>query len=542
MKITYLGHAGLFIETQFGSILCDPWYTPAYFSSWFPFPDNEMLMRTKVGCKPTYLYISHLHQDHFDQTYLKQYVWSGATVLLPDYPLPLLERALRNIGFTRFRQTTSGQWLNLNRLKVMTLATVSPSDGPLGDCALVVDDGKTRIFNQNDARPLDLTPLLEDGRPVSAHFLQFSGAIWYPMVYDYPEQMMRTLGGKKRENEMARALYYIKQVKAAHVFPSSGPACFLDPSLFQYNDFDCDSTNTFPDQVVFLDYMKEHGYKNGHLIIPESCLMFEQGTVTIKHPYPELGIRESIFHHKKAYLEAYQRRQLSRIKANLAAHSCQQISIVAALKEWFEPLLAQADYLCYGIGGRIVLDCGDEAIVIDTLSRQVYAWNREIDWKYYFRIHRSLVEQCIATRQEDWVNALFLSFRFIAQRKGTYNEYIYTFFKCLSEERLRYAENYYQHKAEAISTFEQHGYRIQRICPHAGADLSRYGSFDLEQGILTCKMHGWQFDLKTGQCLTSEKHLISIGPSKDADSVEKTYTQRSPCSHCWFRQEESLKK
>ena len=41
MRITSLGHAGLFLDTHQGSILCDPWFNPAYFASWFPFPSNE---------------------------------------------------------------------------------------------------------------------------------------------------------------------------------------------------------------------------------------------------------------------------------------------------------------------------------------------------------------------------------------------------------------------------------------------------------------------------------------------------------------------
>jgi L-ascorbate metabolism protein UlaG (beta-lactamase superfamily) len=45
LKITFLGHAGLFAETAHGSVLCDPWFTPAYFGSWFPFPSNEGLDR-----------------------------------------------------------------------------------------------------------------------------------------------------------------------------------------------------------------------------------------------------------------------------------------------------------------------------------------------------------------------------------------------------------------------------------------------------------------------------------------------------------------
>ena len=42
MKITYIGHAGLFIQTQDCNILCDPWKheNPAFFKSWYVFPDN----------------------------------------------------------------------------------------------------------------------------------------------------------------------------------------------------------------------------------------------------------------------------------------------------------------------------------------------------------------------------------------------------------------------------------------------------------------------------------------------------------------------
>ena len=43
MRVTGLGHASALIETTYGSILTDPWVNPAYFGSWFPFPDNSQL-------------------------------------------------------------------------------------------------------------------------------------------------------------------------------------------------------------------------------------------------------------------------------------------------------------------------------------------------------------------------------------------------------------------------------------------------------------------------------------------------------------------
>src|SRR3989449_10784347 len=171
LQITFLGQAGLFIETRHGSILCDPWFNPAYFASWFPFPSNEHVNLEKIS-RPTYLYVSHLHHDHFDPQFLSEHVWKEATVLLPDYPLNLLERRLRELGFTKFIQTKNGQATEVDGLRLMIMAMVAPVDCPLGDSGLMVDDGETRIFNQNDSRPIDLEVLNSHG-PYDAHFLQF---------------------------------------------------------------------------------------------------------------------------------------------------------------------------------------------------------------------------------------------------------------------------------------------------------------------------------------------------------------------------------
>jgi len=43
VRVTGTGHAGMRFETAGGSVLCDPWTTPAFFASWVPFPDNTQL-------------------------------------------------------------------------------------------------------------------------------------------------------------------------------------------------------------------------------------------------------------------------------------------------------------------------------------------------------------------------------------------------------------------------------------------------------------------------------------------------------------------
>jgi UDP-MurNAc hydroxylase len=57
MRITGLGHASVLIETAHGTVLTDPWVNPAYFGSWFPFPDNSQLDWDRIG-QVDYLFVS----------------------------------------------------------------------------------------------------------------------------------------------------------------------------------------------------------------------------------------------------------------------------------------------------------------------------------------------------------------------------------------------------------------------------------------------------------------------------------------------------
>jgi UDP-MurNAc hydroxylase len=515
MRITAIGHAGLFVETRHRTILCDPWFNPAYFAAWFPFPDNSDVDIDAIS-RPDYLYVSHLHHDHFDPTFLRDRVSKDSIVLLPDYPMDDLERTLADLGFRHFARTRNCEPIQLDDgLRIMIVALTAPTDGPIGDSGLAVDDGAVRIFNQNDSRPVELEPLHSFG-PYQGHFLQFSGAIWYPMVYDLPEPTKRELGRSKRLNGMARAKRYIEQVNASFTFPFAGPPAFLDDDLFSFNDIDGDDSNVFPDQRVFLEYLRSAGMEHGRLIVPGSVITLDGDNCTVEHPASDAEV-DAAFEHKEPYLRAYQDRQRPRIAIERASWARGEVDDLAgALKTWWEPLLRQADMTCAGVDGRILLEAGDDAIVIDFVDRRVGTWQGE-PVRYRFSVDRALVESCVTRRVEDWVNELFLSCRFTAGRDGPFNEYVYNFFKSLSSDRMQHTERYYAGRTPVGELVRFDGYLVQRRCPHLRADLVRFG--EVVDGVLTCTMHGWQFDLATGECINSSGRRLHTEPATDVTTT-----------------------
>ncbi|WP_067825878.1 Rieske 2Fe-2S domain-containing protein [Nocardia inohanensis] len=508
MQITSVGHAGFHIRTAAGTILCDPWVNPAYFASWVPFPDNTQLDWDDLG-NCDFLYVSHLHRDHFDAEHLKRHVNKDTTVLLPDYPVPDLERELRALGFHKFietedsvKQTVTGPG---GDLEIMIIALRAPADGPIGDSGLVVSDGETVCFNMNDARPVDMDVLHDAFGHVDIHLLQYSGAIWYPMVYDIPSKTKTNFGKQKRQRGMDRCRSYIEQVGATWVVPSAGPPVFLDDELRYLNDDHGDEGNIFPDQIVFLEQMRIHGNEGGLLMIPGSTADLRGKELnSLTHPVDP----DTIFGDKAAYIEAMAQRFAPVIAAEKASWATEDDGpLLPRLKELFEPIMAQSDLICDGIGYPVGLVMGDETVVLDFPKRVV----REViagegKYRYGFRIDPVLVRTVLRDNEPDWVNTIFLSTRFTTWRIGGYNEFLYTFFKCLTDERIAYADGWFSEAHDDSASTELAGWEVQRRCPHLKADLSKFGV--VEGNTLTCNLHGWQWDLESGRCKTSKGHEL----------------------------------
>jgi len=150
-------------------------------------------------------------------------------------------------------------------------------------------------------------------------------------------------------------------------------------------------------------------------------------------------------------------------------------------------------------------EIGELDLVVDFPAREVRRYADE-KVRYWYRTSADLVATNLARGEIDWSNSLFLSLRFTAGRVGKFNEYLYTFFKCLSEERIDYVENWYSEQGDTGEDIVVGDWIVQRRCPHLRADLKKFATSD--GNVLTCNLHSWQFDLASGRCLTSRGHEI----------------------------------
>ena len=512
MKATSIGHAGILVETGTRTIVCDPWFVPAFWASWFVFPRNDQLppdVMAKLE-RPDYLYISHQHGDHLDEAWLANHIDKSTPVLLPDFATRELERQLNRLGFTNFVRTRNGEMTDLgDGLRVAIHVETAIADGPGGDSAMVIEDGTSRLVNQNDCRTGDLAELLKHG-PVDMHWLQFSGAIWYPMVYDQPREELIALARSKVESQFARSIRYVDALGARVVVPSAGPPCFLDEDLFSVNMIDGNELSIFPDQTEFITRLSRHGNNNAVMNIPGTAISVSPTEISVQHCVSDAEVQRP-FVHKREYLLEYQADWATWLRDTKASWSVHNTNLVNELQAWWEPLLAMAPSLRGAIGGNCLVKTDGEDILIDFLNGKITAYNNE-PIKFRMEIARPLLEGVVKQKAVDWSNSLFLSCRFTAWRDGSYNEYLYNFFKSLSVERMRRAEQEVVRKNgapdEVSNEIELGDYVMQRYCPHRKADLSEFGV--IEGDHVVCTLHGWKFQLSDGACLNADDHKLSV--------------------------------
>jgi len=511
MRATSIGHAGMLVETDAGSILCDPWFVPAFFGSWFVFPRNDQLsddLRERIE-HADFLYISHLHGDHHDEPWLREHLRRDIPILLPGFPTREQQRTLQALGFTEFIRTVDTEELEIAPgLTVAIHVETSITDGPGGDSALVVSDGTSILVNQNDCRTNDLAQLRSHG-PVDLHWLQFSGAIWYPMVYEMPDADKRSLCEAKVGAQFARAMRYVENIDARYVVPSAGPPAFLDDDLFALNMIDGDELSIFPDQTAFLARLAAVG-RSGIMNVPGTTIDIGADSIEVAHPVADV---EAIFTDKRSYLRQYQadwKPWLDELKASWNPPST---DLLTTLQEWWEPLLEMAPTLRAQVGANVLIRAGDLPILIDFPAGRVRVHDGE-EYGFRFDIPRELVETVVAQRAVDWSNSLLLSCRFTAWRAGEFNEYVYNFLKSLSRERMRRAEAEVVRKLTPVDDLADEpdirigDYIVQRRCPHRKADLAAFGEIDGCEFV--CTLHGWRFDLETGRNKTASDQPLRI--------------------------------
>ena len=175
MKIHFLKSATTIIESDDVKILTDPWLVDGeYYGSWFHYPPYDFDPKTFDDID--FIYISHIHPDHFSRATLSQ-LNKDIPVLIHNYDIKFLKRNIESLGFS-VRELPNNQRTHLKdnvHINIFAADNCNPElcmkhfgcgkiEAKFGstqiDSLSVIDDGNFSVLNVNDC-PYGLASVCE---------------------------------------------------------------------------------------------------------------------------------------------------------------------------------------------------------------------------------------------------------------------------------------------------------------------------------------------------------------------------------------------
>ena len=231
VRLQVLGHAGLRVNAGGRSLLCDPWVLgSSYWRSWWNYPPVPESLRT--GVTADFIYLTHLHWDHFHGPSLRQFPKS-TPFFVPYLRYDRMRRDLRSLGFTNITELGHGKRIEL----APGLAIRSYHFGPIfTDSALVVEAEGTIIFNANDAKlaGLPLRQILSDYPKIDFCLRSHSSANARRCMHVVDEP---TGAEDDDTHYLSSFSLFMNRVRPRFAIPFASNSCYLHKDVIGMNAF-----------------------------------------------------------------------------------------------------------------------------------------------------------------------------------------------------------------------------------------------------------------------------------------------------------------
>ncbi len=231
MQFTILSHAGLLVEHRDVRLVVDPWLLGScYWRSWWNFPEPPAALIENL--RADFVYLTHLHWDHFHGPSLRKCFAPDTTILVPKVPTRRMVEDLASLGFSNVIEMPHDSEIRLGEDFVMR----SYQSGPGVDSAIVVSAGGLTLFDCNDCKLFGLPLDQITARYPSFDFVLRSYSSASPIPYCIDQYERHFPAYRSRGDYMDEFSRFALHVNARHAIPFASNHCFLHADTLQFND------------------------------------------------------------------------------------------------------------------------------------------------------------------------------------------------------------------------------------------------------------------------------------------------------------------
>ena len=168
MEITH--YCNSFISAKVGNtkIACDPWVGKGSQNSWLSSPIYENGSNILNTLDPNFIYISHLHCDHFDPNILSKFKKKNIKIIIKKFSDNRLKNQISKLGFKNVLEATQWKKIKLNNdITISIIPQISSNTRELPeqinydlDTSILIQSNYSKeIFFNNVDNPLSLKDL-----------------------------------------------------------------------------------------------------------------------------------------------------------------------------------------------------------------------------------------------------------------------------------------------------------------------------------------------------------------------------------------------
>lgn len=328
MKFTILSHAGLLVQSSGVSVVVDPWLIGScYWRSWFNFPEPEPALIDDLA--PDYIYLTHLHWDHFHGPSLRRFP-RQTPVLVPRIPTMRMIHDLNYLGFSDVREIPHGEKVQLapdfelHSFQFDPIAT---------DSIAIFQENNTVLLNANDCKcfGLSLRQITKRFPRVDFALRSYSSANPFPYCIEGYEDDFHDQRTKEDYRDEFAA--FMNTVGTRYAIPFASNHCFVHPQTRHFN-----STAVMPDSVAasMAGTKSKRNEENPECVImpPGSFWSLEEG----------FHIRDFDYGSQMDYVEMLSRRHAGKLAAQ-QEREASATGNFTSFREYFSTFTAALNWL-----------------------------------------------------------------------------------------------------------------------------------------------------------------------------------------------------
>jgi len=229
MKFTVVSHACLSVEHGGTSVLVDPWIVGScYWRSWWNFPEPPAELVESL--RPSFIYLTHLHWDHFHGVSLRRFPRS-TPILVPKARTHRMVDDLKWLGFEDVREIPHGGSIQLGD----DFRLHSFQFGLILDSSPIFEGGGTTLFDANDCKYFGLTlrDVMQRFPKIDFVLRSHSSAGALPYCIEGYETRFPNL--RTRTDYIEEFSRFAIHVGARYAIPFASNHCYLHPETLRFN-------------------------------------------------------------------------------------------------------------------------------------------------------------------------------------------------------------------------------------------------------------------------------------------------------------------